>query len=91
MCKIYQASTIGDAQYRVHITQDKGLADLWVYLVGARGLAGKNGLWYITNHWAEADRRLFFGSRGMSELVIYIVSSRQQAGWKNQHRLTGIL
>ncbi len=87
MAKIYQTFSFADAQCKVHITSDKGAADLWVYNVSSRGLASSDPLWYVTENRAEASTRIYFCSRGMSELIVYFVQNRLEAGWQKKHRL----
>ncbi len=91
MAKIYQTFSIGEAKYRIHISQNKLDADLWVYIVTDRGSANKNGLWYISNNKLEADIKCYFCSRGMAELIVCFVNTRGEAGWQKPHRLKNTL
>jgi hypothetical protein len=91
MAKIYQTFSMGEAQYKIHISENKLDADLWVYVVNNRGTAGRNGLWYITNNKLEANIKGYFCSRGMAELIVYFVNVRGEAGWQKPHRLKNIL
>lgn len=87
MAKIYQTFSYADAQCRVNIASNKGEADLWVYNVNSRGMANGDALWYVTDNRSEASKRIHFCSRGMSELIIYFVDNKLEAGWQKKHRL----
>ncbi len=91
MAIIYQTYSIAEAHCKAYITQNKGEADLWVYNVGNRGLAYDNSLWYVTNNRSEATARVFFCSRGISQLIVYFVTNKSEAGWQKVHPMEGRL
>jgi len=82
MIKIYQAGSFGQAQYRVHITEQKSNADLLVYLVSNPALATGNGQWYVTNQYEEANRKVLFCNKSSAQFSICFVNSRGEAGWQ---------
>ena len=81
MAIIYQASNFGDADLRVALV-DRGMADLLVHRVAARGLAHGDALWYSTRHREDASVRVFFVSPGMAQLKIFFVPNQDEAGWQ---------
>lgn len=91
MAIIYQTFLRPDANYCFHVTQERGLADLRVYSVTSKGMAYGDKLWFITRLRGEATSRIYFGSRGQAELVIYFVDNWGEAGWQRPHRLSGYL
>ena len=91
MVKIYQTFLMGEAQYKIHLTERKEQADLWVYIVGNQGMSGKNGLWYLTENFAESSAKVFFCAKGMSELSVCFVKNRSEAGWQTGHRFSMLL
>ena len=90
MALVYQVSTQGEAQVRVSLVE-KGMADLLVHRVSAKGQARGDALWYVTNIRQDATVRLWFGSIGMSQVKICFVDSYGEAGWCRTHPLKGRL
>lgn len=91
MAIIYQTFSNPDADYCVHVTAERGLADLRVYAVANKGMAYGDKLWFITRLRGEASSRVYFGSRAQAELVICFVDTWGEAGWQKPHRLSGRL
>ena len=91
MARIYQTATMGEAQIRVALVQDRGTADLLVHRVNSWGLAHGDALWYITRDKQDATVWLFFTSQGMAEINICFVDNYSEAGWQKPHRCKGRL
>lgn len=89
MARIYQAATMGEAQVRVALVSDQGMADLLVHRVSSFGLASGDGLWFITRDQQEATAWVFFTSLGMAQVKVCFVDSYAQAGWQKPSRYTG--
>lgn len=87
MAIIYQTFSFAEAQCKVNIATNKAEADLWVYSVSNRGLAAGDAIWYVIDERSEASTRVYFCSRGMSDLIVYFVSNKLEAGWQREHRL----
>lgn len=81
---------MGDADVRVAIVQDRGMADLLVHRVASWGLARGDHLWFITRSKQDATARVFFTSPGMAQVNIYFVQSYSEAGWRADSRYRGI-
>ena len=88
MARIYQTSNMGEAHFRVNLS-DRGTADLLVHRVGSWGLAHGDALWFITRDKQEADVWLYFTSLGMAQLKVCFVDSYGEAGWQHAHPLQG--
>ena len=56
MAKIQQTFSISEADIVANITQEKGKADLCVFLVNSPGMAWGDERWYITENDAEIGR-----------------------------------
>lgn len=89
--RVFQTFNRNEANRVIHITQEKGKADLCVYLVGNRGLAYDESRWFIANSKADADATYYFGSVGTASLIVHFVKSPAQAGWMRAHPLKGRL
>lgn len=90
MIKIFQVGTFGQAQYKVHITEQKSNADLFVCLVSSPAMATGNGQWYVTKEFAGANRKVLFCGKGTAQFSIYFVNSRAEAGWQKPCRLQAL-
>lgn len=91
MTVIYQTYSIGEADIKVYVTHHKAEADIWVYLAPSRGLACKEAVWFITKHKTKSQKKIFFGARGTSNVIVYFTNCFGSAGWRKSHRLTGHL
>lgn len=89
MARVYQASSMGEAQIRVALVSERGSADLLVYRVASWGLARGDALWFITKDKQDATAWLFFTSIGMADVKVCFVDSYGEAGWQNPHRCKG--
>lgn len=89
--RVFQTFNRNEASRVVHITQDKGKADLCVYIVGNRGLAFDDSRWFLVNSKADADATFYYGSVGSASLIVCFVKSPAQAGWQKSHALQGRL
>lgn len=89
MARIYQASSMGEAQIRVALVNERGVADLLVHRVGSWGLARGDALWFITKDKQDATVWLFFTSLGMAEVKICFVDNYSEAGWQRPHSFKG--
>ena len=87
MAVVFQTFSYADAQVRVHVTTDRGRADLWVHVVEQRGLSSGDAAWYMTANRAEASSRIYLCSRAVADLTVCFVSSRAQAGWQCRQNL----
>ena len=87
MAIIYQTFSYAEAQCRVNITNNRAEADLWVFNVNNRGLANGDANWYVIENRSESSIRVYFCSRGMSDLIVYFVNNKLEAGWQKDHRL----
>ena len=87
--KIYQVSNPDEANIRVAIVRDRGMADLLVYRVSSRALALGDAVWFVTRDSADATVRLSFVSVDASEVKVYFVDTFREAGWVRPHRLRG--
>jgi len=87
MAIIYQTFEIGEANLKAYVTQNCAEADLWVYLAANRGMAARQGVWFITQHKTEAKQKIYFGSRGTSNVIVYFTNDIGSAGWRRSHRL----
>lgn len=90
MARIYQTSNMGDAHFRVNLS-DRGTADLLIHRVNSYGLAHGDARWYITRDKQEADIWLYFTSLGMAQFKVCFVDSYGEAGWQRPHPLQGRL
>lgn len=86
MIKIFQVGSTGEAQYRVHITDQKLTADLFVCLTTSPAMATGNGNWYVTKNFTEANRKVVFCGKGAAQFSVYFVKSRAEAGWQKANR-----
>lgn len=91
MAKIQQTFSISEANIIANITQEKGKADLCVFLVSSPGMAWSEERWYITENEAEASSTIYFGKSGRAALKVCFVKNPADAGWKSNHRLKGTL
>lgn len=91
MTTVYQTFSVGEAHRKIYITQQKQEADLFVYIVGNKGLATRDGQWYLSKNRTEVNVRVYFSSRAMAELIVYFVNNRSEAGWQKSHHLKGRL
>jgi len=89
--RVFQTFNRNEARYAIHITQNKGKADLCVYLVNNRALAYDESRWFICNSKAESQVVLYFGNAGASKLNIHFVKQPAQAGWQRSHPMQGRL
>jgi hypothetical protein len=89
MARVYQTSSMGEAQIRVALVNERGRADLLVHKVGSWGLARGDALWFITKDKQDATVWLFFTSPGMAEVRVCFVDSYGEAGWQKTHRYQG--
>ena len=83
MARIYQCSTMGDADLRVALV-GRGSADLLVHCVRSRGFAHGPAHWYITRDRHDATVRIYFTSPGMAQLKVCFVDSEGEAGWQRK-------
>ena len=86
---IYQTYDLGEADFKAYVTHHPGEADAWIYLAGNRGFAGKECIWYITKSKGKSRKKIYFGNRGIANLIIYFVKDIGSAGWRKTHRLQG--
>ena len=91
MARVYQAASMGEAQLRVAIVNDRGQADLLVHRVGSWGLAHGDALWFITRNKQDATVWIFPCSIGMAQVRVYFVDNYAEAGWLHAHRCKGTL
>jgi hypothetical protein len=91
LARIYQAASLGEADFRVAQVGNRGEADLLVHRVSSWGLAQGDSLWFVTRDRQEATSSIFMVSRGMAQLQVYFVDTRSEAGWVRSHRLHGRL
>lgn len=91
MAKIMQTFVISEANILANIVQDKGSADLCVFVVSSPGMAWGDERWYITENDAEASATLYFGKSGPADIRVCFVNNPADAGWRNSHRLKGKL
>lgn len=89
--RVFQTFNRNEARHSIHITQQKGKADLCVYLVNNRALAFDETRWFICNSKVDAEVILYFGSAGGSKLNVHFVKQPAQAGWQRPHPLKGRL
>jgi hypothetical protein len=81
MARIYQTTSLGEAQVRVALVADRAQADLLVYRVGSWGLAHGDALWFITRDKQDANCWIHMTSLGMAELKLCFVDTYGEAGW----------
>jgi hypothetical protein len=89
MARVYQASSMGEAQVRVALVSERGSADLLVHRVGSWGLAHGDTLWFITKDKQDATVWLFFTSIGMADVKVCFVDSYGEARWQKPHPCKG--
>jgi hypothetical protein len=82
MARIYQTSSMGEADVRVAIVSDRGMADLLVHRVASFGLARGDAYWYITRSKQDATALVCFTSTGMAQVNICFVQGYGEAGWQ---------
>jgi hypothetical protein len=86
MARIFVTDTMGEAEVRVALVDTRGDADLWVCRVSSWGLAAGDERWFITPDRQSATKRVFFTSRGMSQIAVCFVSTLGEAGWRDPSR-----
>ncbi|TQV87252.1 DUF6150 family protein [Aliikangiella coralliicola] len=91
MALIYQTFSIGEADVKAYVTHNQAIADLWVYITKNRGIAYKTGVWYLCRSKVEAQKKVCFCDRGMSNLIVYFVNDQGLASWRTQHRFASFL
>ncbi|BDX06549.1 DUF6150 family protein [Planctobacterium marinum] len=91
MPKIQQTFSMSEADIIADITQDKGKADLCVFVVSSPGMAWSDERWYITNNDFDASSTVYFGKSGRAALTVYFVKNPGDAGWQTNHSLKGKL
>ncbi|HYD80192.1 MAG TPA: DUF6150 family protein [Paucimonas sp.] len=89
MARIYQTSSMGDADVRVAIVADRGMADLLVHRVNSWGLAHGDERWFITRDKQDATALVYFTSPGFAQVRIHFVHSYGEAGWQGESRYKG--
>ena len=91
MARIYQAATLGEADFRVALVANREEADLLVHRVSSLGLAAGDCLWFMTRERQVATSSIYFVSIGMAHLLVHFVDTYSEAGWLRTHRLHGRL
>lgn len=89
MARVYQAASMGEAQVRVAIVNDRGQADLLVHRVFGWGLASGDALWFITRNKNDATVWIFPCSIGMAQVRVCFVDNHAEAGWLHSHPCEG--
>lgn len=89
MAWIYQTATFGEAHIRAAIVDDRGMADLCVYLVDSVGLASGDEYWFVDKSKESARTWVYFSGLGMAQIKVCFVKNRGMAGWQTEHRLQG--
>lgn len=84
MARIYQTTSMGEAQLRVALVDSQGEADLLVHRVGSWGLASGDAHWYITRDKQDATAWIYFTSVGMAQIKICFVDNYGAAGWQDR-------
>ena len=82
-----------NSDYKIFVTNDKYQADLWVYRTDNKYQA-KNveQIWFQTyDKYASDFSARFVDSKYKADLIIYYTKTKNEAGWKKQHRLRGSL
>ena len=88
MTVIYQTHHIGEADIRIYVTRHALEADLWIYLTEQKVLATSRYYWFVTKQKMESDIKLYFGHRGICELIVHFTYNKGAVGWQKQHPLT---
>ena len=91
MARVYQSSSMGEAQLRVAIVSARGAADLLVHRVGSWGMAHGDALWFITHERQDASVCICFTSEGMADFKVCFVDNFGEAGWQKPSRFRGRL
>lgn len=91
MARIYQAATMGEADVRVAIVDNRGEADLLAWRAGSWGMAHGDALWFITRNRQDATACVFFTSQGFADLKVCFVNGKNEAGWQRPNRFRGRL
>lgn len=86
MARVYQASSMGEAQLRVAIVDDRGQADLLVHRVTSWGMAHGDALWFVTRNKQDATVWIYPCSIGMADVRVCFVDNYSEAGWVRQSR-----
>ncbi|MCC2604017.1 DUF6150 family protein [Planctobacterium marinum] len=89
MAKVLQTFNISEANIIATITQEKGKADLCVFIVSSPGMAWSDERWYLTDNEADASSTIYFGQSGRSALKVCFVKNPADAGWQTNHKLKG--
>ena len=84
MAVIFQTYSVSEAHLKVHVTQNSGLADIFVYSVSNVGMAKGDTLWFMTESRARATSRIYLSDLAEAALVVFFVGTRAQAGWKKK-------
>lgn len=87
MAVIYQTFSPGGADIRACVVEERGAADILVYVVRDMGAAQGDAIWYIARQPGISSSKLYFGSRGFAQLLVYFVTNRATAGWLRPHPL----
>ena len=88
MAVIFQTYSVAEAHLKVHVTQNSGLADLFVYSVSNIGMAKGDALWFMTESRASATSRIYLSVLAEAALVVFFVGTRAEAGWKKKRKLS---
>ncbi len=89
MAWVYQTATMGEAHINAAIVDDRGMADLCVYLVGSPGMASGDKYWFMDKSKEAAATWVCFTGLGMADVAVCFVKNRGMAGWQVEHRLKG--
>ena len=72
MAVIFQTYSVAEAHLKVHVTQNSGLADLFVYSVSNIGMAKGDALWFMTESRARATSRIYLSVLAEAALVVFL-------------------
>lgn len=81
---VFQTFNRAEATHRVHITQNIAEAHLAVLVTNNRSCVTQEELWFITGDWCETSSKVFMTNKADSEISVYFVHNRTQAGWKKE-------
>ncbi len=82
MARIFQTSSMAQADLLLNIVPARDMADLLVHRVSSMGLAQGDALWFITRNRQEATVSVHFTSRNLAQVTIFFVDSSGEAGWQ---------
>lgn len=90
---VFTITTSTTADYKVFVTNKRHEAHLLVWQSKSKWESlGKEEIWFKSKSRSESSFTIrWVKSRHQSDLIIFFVKNRSEAGWQGEHRLKGNL